>query len=698
MKSELHIDDWIEGEDDATAAELFEALGELRPDPDDFATGVAERIAAAGEEPAVDDVAFTEPHPGLRWAAGVLPPILLPKGISKLALGSGGAAASKAGVKLVPGLAALPIVTVLMLGVTLLVALRSALGPKPTAEQATDPREAATEVALWWRRNLLPVLAVLALVVLLWFRAPKDAVVLLLLGSTLVLVGIVGRLAAAGFATRRELGRRLGGTLFLGATFVVQLRGLLPETTGGPLGTDWVLPLLAAGSALCLALAHFGARGHRAVLLVTLGGWVGLMGIFGTLAYATAEVLRGPEDLLAWVGEGEDEQLRDPGRWGSITSGLVQLRDAGYATGDLGPFRDAVRAGLDEAGASLNSLYLADLLLADLGLERLEDLEAHPPTRPVEDLIAKGSLRVSRHEALAILGALRAGTFDERVTTWVEGLRPDHEAAVVRGERGPYGHGIEGFRSLRGLDPAWLELLAAGPEAPVRPEAVAREVLVRRVLASRPAGDNFDRLEGLEVAARVLEALGADERVDELAPRAHASLASTWTPTADGRQGAFPGWPALQDRDEGGFVPAERLTFVWIDDTALAVGALARWGLSGEAGEGGPIDLLALERYLEVQSRVHRFAGLGSYEAQAIGALALLRSLPEHRAAVEAAAAARGPLDALVQHRLLLAALLLTAFAVFATWRAPEVATELEPEELTVGLLARRAFLDSRAR
>ena len=141
----------------------------------------------------------------------------------------------------------------------------------------------------------------------------------------------------------------------------------------------------------------------------------------------------------------------------------------------------------------------------------------------------------------------------------------------------------------------------------------------------------------------------------------------------------------------------ERLSFVWLDSTAAAVEAIARWGLPAGGTPEGPFDLHALERYLEVQSLVFRFAEPDGRTACAVGALARLRSLPEYREADAVRSEGAHLLGFLMDHRLLLAALVLTGFGVFATWRAPESIDEEALEELTLGVMVRRALLDSRA-
>jgi hypothetical protein len=63
--------------------------------------------------------------------------------------------------------------------------------------------------------------------------------------------------------------------------------------------------------------------------------------------------------------------------------------------------------------------------------------------------------------------------------------------------------------------------------------------------------------------------------------------------------------------------------------------------------------------------------GCSSYSVRAVGALSVLRTLPEFRQQLEAHRASDGPLDVLGRMPLALSVLLLSFLALFATLRAP---------------------------
>jgi len=100
---------------------------------------------------------------------------------------------------------------------------------------------------------------------------------------------------------------------------------------------------------------------------------------------------------------------------------------------------------------------------------------------------------------------------------------------------------------------------------------------------------------------------------------------------------------------------------------------MARWGVPGAPADGSrpAIDLLALERYLV--ETAHNFGGEGcsSFSVRAVGALSLLRTLPEFREQLEAYRASDGLLDVLGRMPVAISTLLLSFIALFATLRAP---------------------------
>ena len=89
MKKPLIIEDLIEGEGDQLSQDLFDGLGELRADHDEFLRGVKQRI---GEEAETSEPVESEEHKPqailklpvfVQRAAAFFPPILLPQGMIK---------------------------------------------------------------------------------------------------------------------------------------------------------------------------------------------------------------------------------------------------------------------------------------------------------------------------------------------------------------------------------------------------------------------------------------------------------------------------------------------------------------------------------------------------------------------------------------------------------------------------------------
>lgn len=677
------IDDWIEAEDDELGADLLEALGELSPDPEDFAAGVAERIAAKGAgsgdplHESLDDpdagIVELGGSPRLRWAAGVLPPLILPKGLSKLGLGAGTATASKLGLKFVPGIAMLPFVTVLMLLLTGFVALRGLFGRGRlhlAESQVSDQHEAQVEVAGWWRSNIVPAGLVLALIGYLLFQAPTDAVVVLLLGSTLVFVGVVGRLAAAGLASRRELGRRLGGGLVICMGMAFQLSGFPDAEVAGAFGFGLTFPILVVGAAVVFGLAHAARRGGflRSFALT------GTLGLLGMAAFASLHSLLGEfeattDDLRAWIESGQDSDLAKPVNWTRLALALDHLGASGEPMPGLTAFAAGAQSTIDEQGEDFNLLYALPLLRIDRIEEVLRDSDRQRwsesvRNQPVWFLSATHPTDVDRHDLIPVLALDGPEALGPLAEAW---YHETFDEVLAR----PLGHNRElREESLRkrGLG-AWLEV---APD-PAGLHALAIDELERRVLTAVDDPEDYLALGSYLRAAEVLDWIGRGDLAAELAPLAHRALERTWTPTNDGRQGAFPGTWEHQDRDGDGELDQSRLTFVWIDTTSQALQAIARWGLPADSS----IELAQLEQYLARQSQAHKAMGMTAYVGLATAARAHLKSLPLYQQQV----AAHVPqwFDPLVEHRLPLAALILAAFAIVATLRAPEEAVEPGP-------------------
>lgn len=356
MTQHPDIDDAIadEREDAVLTDALLDELGAERPDPEEFAAGVRSRI----EQPR----ALPKPLPGyLRAAAALLPPFVLPK---PLTAGISGAVATKGLTKLVPGVAAFPVAVVAILVVTMFVSVRALFRPVGAAAEDVSSKRIDRELSEWWRRHVLAVaLVVVGLFVLLIF-ARVEAVVLIMVCSTIALLLIWGRLAAAGFATRDEVGKRASGILILvAANSFVFLQSIRSDQAA----VLAVTPMLFLAASGCVWLTRGG--GPRAVMIAGLGAvLVGAMSLLGVgeankVAVTVDDVRRrieATDDQPSWATP------RDVARW------VRHLRGAGEPLPDLSALRAAVHAFRDaELGKSRFDLEALGVI--ELGFARESD-------------------------------------------------------------------------------------------------------------------------------------------------------------------------------------------------------------------------------------------------------------------------------------------------------------------------------------
>jgi len=594
MKNELLIEDLFEGEDDALGRELFGALGKLRAEPEDFAAGVAKRIRAAGEEAgSQDDLEVSVPG-FARRAAAFLPPVLLPKGLAKM--GVGGTLATKASFKFLPGVLALPVISVLMILVTLALGLKSVFAGG-AADSRQNAAEAKYEVFLWWRRFWLPVGACVALGLYLLLRAPGEGFALLFLISTLGFLGVHAALVRRGLATRREVGRLAAGALgwLVGLSFQFSLgdSSWVGEHMGG-----WLVPLVLMGGVMaCLALTGQDARKReRKAYRFRIG--ISVAVLITICAYAfeggLGKVGETPATLRTWIEAGGDSNSVE-----SLAETVACLEMAGEPAFDLTRVREVLRAQLelDVAGKGFKSLYTGAMIR--LGAFDAADFE-----------------RVADENAV------------ERSLTW-QSDRIDARSSMA-------------------------SLLAHQAKTPFTAEE--RKTIVAGVLAWVDPLDEYANIRDVLDAIHLFEGLGEPEAAEQLAQDARTILQRTWTLDEDGRQGAFSAYPTdLKDENE-----VSHLYFGMCLDTAMAIDLMARFGVP----EG--IDLEALDRFLRAESA--HYIGTGKmYAANAAAGRALLHTLPSWTGEDHSMSA----FEILMQLRVLLAAVLLSGFAVLLTFLAP---------------------------
>ncbi len=234
--------------------ELREALRPARPEPDDFARRLSERIGELEEREEEKRAKFFHAPRGLQWAASLLPPGVLPTAVL-----FSGAAGKKLSLKFLPALAAMPAISVGMILLTFVGALRAAFRRSPDGTRA--PATPADEVMrAWWERNRW--YAILSVVLLLGLIAVKhtETVVVALLASMLVAGLLTAELARNGLIQRRAVGRMavglVGGLGFysLGLHGFLDLHGVRGYAING---------VLIAGAAVCAWLS--GLTGLEAI-------------------------------------------------------------------------------------------------------------------------------------------------------------------------------------------------------------------------------------------------------------------------------------------------------------------------------------------------------------------------------------------------------------------------------------------------
>lgn len=710
MSDGLKIDDWLDGERDALTDELEAALAPHRSDPEAFGAAVRERIREAeGTEGGAEPLRMErQPEPavagGLGWAAGLLPPMLLSKGASKAVLGASTAAASKAGTKLtlkaLPALAAMPFFTLLMIAATLVYAIRGQLGLSGDGAQRTAEREAAWAVRAWWMRNLVPTLITAVLLASVFALDPggffEHGLVLIILASAVAAVAQLRGLSAEGLASREQVGRLMASFLSFVAIFAMQAQQfmVLPgsSSSAGPLerfAPFLVVPVLFLAGCLCLGLSKAASSGSRKPVAWAVVLWALAVGGFGLLWTTFGEVEADAEDVRGWVGEAKDEQLADSSRWDAFGQALRMMDAAGEPLPDLSAFESVVHQQLAREGAELNRLYLLPLLRLDraLGTGCASD-QALPEALRVELEGCSSSIEVpgrshfdsDDHELIGLLGFRELVRFDESVVARMLYRRQELAERMAPNPVHWTGPGSEDEVRKVGIEfwpepfeRTWRPLLVAETPDFAGIVAAGRSELAARILRDLPEPDRHGAVSDYLNAADALEFLEASKRVPSLAYRVHRALLDTWVRTKGGRSGVFKGSVEADERDADGVAWEDSSYFGWIDTTASAVEAMARWGVPGSPADGSRagIDLLALEAYLVETAHVWGSRDCSSYSARAVGALCLLRTLPEFQAQLEAHLASDGPVDALGRMPIPLATLLLSFIALFATLRAP---------------------------
>lgn len=706
MSEKLKIDDWLDDEQDALTDELSAAFAPRRAEADSFGAAVREQIreaeAGAGATDSESEPS-TRSADGLGWAAGLIPPVLLSKGATKATLGAGATLAGKSGPKVaayaLSAVAAMPFFVLVMLGVTLLYAVRGQLRLPRGGQQRTDEREAALAIRAWWRRHLL--LKLLAMGALCYLALDSsavriaDALTLFLLGSTAVAASLVGTLAADGTASRQQVAKLMSSTLMLAFTMVFQLDLFTGFPGNASIASPVeralpyvVTPTLLLAALLCLALGKAAPGKLRRTVLQALGVWGAVVAGLTVLWTVLEEHEVSAQDVDRWVTESRDPQLKDAHRWDDIGACIRLMAASGRPEPPLTAFEQTVHQSLNREGEELPSLYLLPLLRLDRALGTGFAAEEHLPEssrrwlaerRDQVDITSRVVMNPSWPHAISLLGLRDPARFDELVLAGVERMRA--ELDEFRDDGGRLRGGAALDATLRRISArcgddsfqrTWRPLVVAPAADPATIRAAGRTEFVRRLMVAVPEPARHEAVHDYVIAAEMLDFLERPDAAGALRARAHRALNDTWTLSGDLWQGAFQSSADAAQRADSPFLKG-RLSFVSIDSTAAAVEALARWGVPPPPVDGSRpgIDLLALESYLAATSREWWTRGISSYSALAAGALERLKSLPAYEEQLAARRASRGPLDTLAHARFAIAAVLLAALALIATLRAP---------------------------
>ncbi len=619
MKDTLHIEDKFEGEQDGLTDELFESLEDLRPEEDEFQKGVQERLDAAGSEGfsgSNGKVHSMSAVPSFaRWAAAFFPPVLLPKSIAKLGLGA--PVASKMGVKLVPGVVLFPAISILMICFTLIIGLRMVF-TRPSGPQRQDEREARADTSAWWRRFWLPVLLVVGSSIWLMFEEPGEAFTLLITISTVAFLGVYASLSRAGFATRREVGTRAGAAMYWLVGLSMQLAAS-QRSFGISIWGGWLVPLiLVIGGSLCLYLGKAGGERKRYGVLVLGGVPLGprrhlLMGVFA------ACVIVGFQFIPLSQKEATPEAVRawlstyeDGSRVDDLDQTVVNFLAAAEAPFDLKSVGRAARERLDRELESYAFSPLYASAFARLGFLEDEDYRHFVDQRAIDKLLSPARMSRNGEQVMpAILAHLRFDSFT--------------------------------------------------PEE--------RNLIADKAIATLDPSNQYANAEHLQWIVHLLDALDLPGRLDELAPALDEVLQATWCRTVNGEEAAFSTYRNNIERDESGGSLETRLTFVWGHATSISVWLMSRFGFPEWMSAS---DLGALDAYLSDKSHYYPRSGISPFDAETASARALLHTTKAWAAVQAEVESSRSLFKNLFRLRAVIAAVLLAAFSVLLTWRAPE--------------------------
>ena len=623
MKDTLHIKDKFEGEQDELGHKLFEAFEDLRPEAGEFRKGVQDRIDAAsleGSSGSAGKMHSLRNVPSFaRRAAAFFPPVLLPKSIAKF--GVGAPVATKMGAKLIPGVVLFPAISILMICFTLIIGLRMVF-TRPSGPQRQDEREARADTSAWWRRFWIPVLLMVGALIWLMFEVPGDAFTLLITISTVAFLGVYASLSRAGLATRREVGTRAGAAMFWLVGLSIQL-ATPQRSIGISIWGGWLVPLvLVIGGSLCLYLGKAGG-GRKGIGVLPVAGALGDL-ILGPRRY----LLMGG---LAWCA-------------------IVGFQFIPLSQQEATP--EAVRAWL--------STYEDGSRVEDLDQTVTNFLAAAEAPFDLRALGRAGRERLDREFESGIFNSLYASAFARLGFLEDEDYRHFVDQRVIDKLLSP-------TRMSRNGEHLMPEILAHLRFDSFTPEE--RNLIADKAIATLDPTNQYANAEHLQWIVHLLDALELSGRLDELAPALDEVLQATWCRTVNGEEAAFSSYRDNIERDENGGSSETRLTFIWGHATSISVWLMSRFGFPEWMSAS---DLGALDAYLSDKSHYYPGSGISPFEAETASARTLLHTTKAWAEAQAEVERGRSLPHTLFRLRAVIAAVLLAAFSVFLTWRAPE--------------------------
>ena len=600
------------------------ALASVFRSPDAFSLCIQRGIALEREREEARAERLQSADPGLRLAAGLLPPGLLPPILLRdgLVLGAG----QKLGAKGLAALVATPAIAFVMVIVSVVAGLGKLWGSTAKTAPSADTPPARTDLSrAWWRRNRRPALVSLALVALLALFGHSETALMCVLLSMAFAVLLLAEFARAGLSDARSVGRWTAGLLWGLGLYGFFLRQFLP-VGAGPSNLYTALSVLFIGALLCLAVSgQLGPRRLwdlfdapvqrlsqrdlptviclRALMgLLAVGVLCGLLMLLAGLGFGFVSTRPSPERLLDYA-RSFDEPTSELSRWKEFEHVVEFLSDDGKQLHDLPDLGPAIAA------------------------MRLSRSQGLPFFAPIKRAAARFGF-LKDEELRALVPEIRSGPLS---TGTIQEFYP----------------GVEDFDVYA--------LLALGAL-----DLAARERLADLLVSNWPAPDAEQVLSDLRSRIELLEAL---------------DQAARWTPKrADVRRALELTWPATHHR----WRPAA--TFLWDASSAAArwtAGSISErpplWEptddalfLAGRVGLPNGMDLEPLRANLAHALQVRRFAQhFGGDPRDDIGlelvALRLERLLPD--------LAPRGPIGKLIEMRLFLAVSGLVALCVLACVR-----------------------------